>query len=441
MSVETTLNRKSYAGDGVTTAFPTTFQFLSASDLVAILKDNVTGVETTQTLNTHYTVSGGSGSTGTVTMLVAPAAGKTLTLINDPATTQSLDLIEGDVSPAEAKEQAYDRLTFICQRLKDRLDRAVVLTDGTVGITPTLPQVLTRGALLYLNSTASGILAGPGTAADRAGKYLAWDANGDPMVAVAPSSIAPTAFVATLFDDVDASTFLSTLGVSAFIKTLLDDANAGAALTTLGVSTFIKTLLDDADAGAALTTLGVSAFVQTLLDDASASAALTTLGVSTFIKTLLDDTDAATAKTTLGLVFDSQVLCNTGNGHGSTNTAIRRYINAITTGTDITYADSAANGASLTINTAGLYAMAMNDSNSGGTCLFGFSLNSNQLTTSISLITTANRILLANTAGSGNFGSVSAVVRCAANDVIRPHTNLSPNDVSAASQFRIVRIG
>lgn len=44
-----------------------------------------------------------------------------------------------------------------------------------------------------------------------------------------------TAFLLTLFDDPDASTFLSTLGFSAFSKTLIDDADATAARATLDV--------------------------------------------------------------------------------------------------------------------------------------------------------------------------------------------------------------
>ena len=82
------------------------------------------------------------------------------------------------------------------------------------------------------------------------------------------------------------------------------------------ISTFGASLVDDADAGTALTTLGISAFAQTLLDDANAAAVLTTLGVdtdvvslslpanttiSTFGSTLIDDTNAAAARTTLGV--------------------------------------------------------------------------------------------------------------------------------------------
>ena len=53
--------------------------------------------------------------------------------------------------------------------------------------------------------------------------------------------------------------------ITAFGASLIDDANLGTALTTLGVTSFVQTLLDDTTAGAFLTTLGVSANAQTIL--------------------------------------------------------------------------------------------------------------------------------------------------------------------------------
>lgn len=166
MSVETTLNRKAYTGDGSTTAFPTTFQFLDATDLVVIERVIATGVETVKTITTDYTVSGGDGEVGTVTMLVAPASTKKLTIYNDPAITQSVDLVEGDVSPAETKERGYDRLTYIAQRLADRVDRSVHLSEGfTSTFDTTLPAQLTVDCALIINSAGDGLDIGP-TASD-----------------------------------------------------------------------------------------------------------------------------------------------------------------------------------------------------------------------------------------------------------------------------------
>lgn len=116
MTVSTTVSKKVYAGNGVTTAFATTFQFFDNTDIVVTLVVDATGVETVQTLTTHYTVSGGDGSTGTVTMLAAPASGQTLVIDRAVPYTQGVDYINNDSFPADAHELALDRLTLLSQQ-------------------------------------------------------------------------------------------------------------------------------------------------------------------------------------------------------------------------------------------------------------------------------------------------------------------------------------
>ncbi len=135
----------------------------------------------------------------------------------------------------------------------------------------------------------------------------------------------------------------------------------------------------------------------------------------------------------------SMVRCDTPNGHGSTNTKIRRFTNATTTGSAITYADSATDGGSFTINEDGVYAISFTDFNAASSSDTGISVNSNQLTTSISSITTAHRLVIVNQAT--NLQSVaSATARLAAGDVVRAHTGGSNSSTSAASQFIITQV-
>ena len=66
MVVSATLTTKSYTGDGSTTEFPTVFVFKgtgASAELTVVERVIATGAETTKTYSTHYTVSGGSGST------------------------------------------------------------------------------------------------------------------------------------------------------------------------------------------------------------------------------------------------------------------------------------------------------------------------------------------------------------------------------------------
>jgi hypothetical protein len=169
------------------------------------------------------------------------------------------------------------------------------------------------------------------------------------------------------------------------------------------------------------------------LADSAASYALKKLSIA----------DLRTAVSSL--VGDQAVTVHTGNGWGATNTKIRRYTTTMTNaGTDITYADSAANGASFTINKTGLYAIfaADVDVNAGVLGSIGASVNSNQLTTAIYAITAANRLCWTDSGpGSTWTAQVSAVVRLSAGDVVRPHGNGNSSDTSNQVLFSIRRIG
>jgi hypothetical protein len=91
-------------------------------------------------------------------MIVAPATGETLVIYGDPALTQGLDLIENDNAPAEEEEKAWDRLTLICQRLSNRIDRATRLTDAFAAVfDPSLPSVLTGSRLIGTNAANTGL--------------------------------------------------------------------------------------------------------------------------------------------------------------------------------------------------------------------------------------------------------------------------------------------
>lgn len=137
------------------------------------------------------------------------------------------------------------------------------------------------------------------------------------------------------------------------------------------------------------------------------------------------------------------VKVHTGNGHGSTNTRIRRFTTVLTnTGSAITYADSAANGASFTINETGLYAITYQDGGAGSQDIaFGVSVNSNELTTAVDSIAIDH--LLGFTAINTNLtsNSFSTVAKLTIGDVVRPHTDAAPASTTAqTSNFRIRKI-
>ena len=137
----------------------------------------------------------------------------------------------------------------------------------------------------------------------------------------------------------------------------------------------------------------------------------------------------------------SIVKVATPNGHGSTNTCIRRYSNTeVNLGSAITYADSATLGGSFTINEAGLYFVSTTDVRGAADSAIGFSVNSNQLTTSIYSITAAHRVCASDTPAANTRGSVSGTVYCIPGDVIRMHTNGLSNGTSSIEHAMVSQV-
>lgn len=243
MTVSTTDNRKAYSGDSATTVFSFPYKFLANADLVVISKVTSTGVETTKTLTTDYTVTGAGGATGgNVTMLVAPATGTTLTIYSDPAATQGINLVENDPLPAETAEGGWDRLTIICQRLKDLLARSVRLTEGySATFDPRLPATLTANCALAISAdglsivtttnvadlitmNANVITVASNTASSTASAAAALASQ----VAAAASAVSAAASAALVFTTVNSSSGPVTINASDKGKLYQCDTTAGA---------------------------------------------------------------------------------------------------------------------------------------------------------------------------------------------------------------------
>ena len=121
----------------------------------------------------------------------------------------------------------------------------------------------------------------------------------------------------------------------------------------------------------------------------------------------------------------SQVTVDTPSGYGSTNTMIRRYGNTVVSiGSAITYASSATNGDSFTVNEPGIYSISHSDSaTSSSGWAIGISRNSAALTTSILSQTSAATLALQGgyNSGSTTYPACSWTGVLAAGDVIRAH--------------------
>jgi hypothetical protein len=142
--------------------------------------------------------------------------------------------------------------------------------------------------------------------------------------------------------------------------------------------------------------------------------------------------------------MSSSEVCvyNGANGHGSTNICIRRFsATFINRGTAITYADSATLGATFTINEDGIYSINYQDARTSGSAAIGISLNSTELTTSISSISFTNFVAYVETGSSAESGQANQTMFLKAGDVIRAHTDGLPGILGDnKTRFRIVQL-
>lgn len=136
----------------------------------------------------------------------------------------------------------------------------------------------------------------------------------------------------------------------------------------------------------------------------------------------------------------SKVTCDTGNGYGSTNTKIRRFANASTQGTAITYTDDAALGGSFKINEDGVYNISYADFSTTANDYIGLSKNTTQPTTSVASLTDSSFLILAGLPTANNFGVVPYTDIFRAGDVIRAHTSGTANGNNNLVRFVITKV-
>lgn len=152
----TTLASPTYNGNGTTVAFATGFQFIANADLQVVVTA-ADGTETTKTLTTDYTVTGaGSSGGGTVTFNTAPITGEKVNIKSNVTIDQQTDYTEGGSFSAATHETALDKLTKICQQLKETGNRSMKLPISNQAVT-TQTGLVDAGYILRVNAAEDGI--------------------------------------------------------------------------------------------------------------------------------------------------------------------------------------------------------------------------------------------------------------------------------------------
>lgn len=190
-----------FIGNSVQTAFPFSFKVFSGADVSVVRTETSTGIATTLTLNSDYTVSLSTDQNanpgGTVVLSSPLATGSTLVLTTNLPATQTLDLTNNGGFYPRTISDALDRIVILIQQMFSNVGRSVKFPLG---------------------DTANADLP---PAAQRANNLLGFDATGKP-VAVMPAAQSASALQAVLGAFTGASLIGFVQSGSTFFRTALD---------------------------------------------------------------------------------------------------------------------------------------------------------------------------------------------------------------------------
>ena len=301
MSIASTTNRVSYTGNGAVDTYDYTFRIFSQSDLLVVVKETSTSIETTLIISTDYTVTNvGELSGGTIVLVNSSqdwldaggelSTGYTLTIRRAVSLTQTTDIRnQGDFFP-EAHEDTFDYGRMIDQQQQDEIDRSIKLPESVLSsnfdtILPT--DIETADVVIITNPTGDGFVVGP-TATEISG------ANASAIAAAASETAAGVSETNAAASETAAGLSETAAGVS--------ETNAAASETAAGLSETAAGV-SETNAAASETAAGVS--------ETNAAASETAAGVS--------ETNAAASETAAGVSETNAAASETAAGVSETN--------------------------------------------------------------------------------------------------------------------------
>lgn len=298
----TTVKSGPYNGNGSTTNFAVNTKYTAKSE-VSVIVTSSAGVETTKTLDTHYTLTD-PGDSGTAAFITSPTdfrpqTGETVTIITTLAQTQATDLTVGGAFSATVIEGAFDKLTRLVQQIAEKVTRSPKLRQTTTTGEVALPE---PSALAFVRWNSggtdleNGTTGGPGSgdvvgpASSTNNNLAAFDGTSGGVLkdsGISISNVLTEAEAAAGYQPLDADlTAIAALSTASYGRSLLTLANATALAAE--VDSFFLTPSEgnaayqplDADL-TAIAALSTTSFGRSVLTLANAAALATLAGLGT----------------------------------------------------------------------------------------------------------------------------------------------------------------
>lgn len=192
--------------------FTVPFDYFENTD-VQVYVDGVLKVE-----GTHYTMVGGDGSTGTITFfppVTGATGGSTVMVVREVALERVTDFVAGQDINRAALNTQLDALTAIAADIDSKINRSLRFPMSSNILDP-LPE------------------------SDRASKYFAFNAEGNPVfVNGTTSDIVVSSFVEPILGSANSTAFLSSLGID---DTIMAYGNTLTAANKIPYATGVDTV-------------------------------------------------------------------------------------------------------------------------------------------------------------------------------------------------------
>ena len=143
MTVSSTNTKVSFTGtssngtDGTST-FAYNFKVFSTAEIKVIIRTTATGVETTKSLTTHYTVTGAGEDAGGNVVFTSgnnPLTTETIIIKRNISLAQGTDYVANDPFPAESHEDGLDKIVHMVIQQNEELSRCLKASETLTDLT------------------------------------------------------------------------------------------------------------------------------------------------------------------------------------------------------------------------------------------------------------------------------------------------------------------